>query len=68
MLDWIAVHALGLAAALFFVLPFVFVFLTSLMSDQQALTSDLWPHTWHWGNYAEVWRHPGLPHLVAQHR
>ena len=30
--------------ALLFVLPFVFVVLTALMSDQQSLTRDLWPH------------------------
>ena len=30
----------AIAVGLFFVLPFVFVFLTSVMSDQQALTSD----------------------------
>lgn len=59
-LEWIAVHALGVAAALFFLLPFVFLFLTSLMSDQQALTSDLWPHHWLWGNYAKVWDTPGF--------
>ena len=49
-LHWIAVHSLGIAAALFFVLPFVFVVLTSLMSDQQALTRDLVPDTWQWDN------------------
>lgn len=43
-LHWIAVHSLGIAAAAFFVLPFVFVFLTAVMSDNQALTRDLWPH------------------------
>ncbi|MFE9254643.1 carbohydrate ABC transporter permease [Streptomyces sp. NPDC006879] len=59
-LHWIAVHTLGVAAALFFVLPFVFLFLTSLMSDQQALTSSLWPRTWEWGNYAQVWNAPGF--------
>ena len=37
------------------------------MSDQQALTRDLWPHTWQWDNYVDVLRHPGLPDLVAQH-
>ena len=42
-LQWVAVHSLAIAAALFFVLPILFVFLTSLMSDQQALTSTLWP-------------------------
>ncbi|MFD9359473.1 carbohydrate ABC transporter permease [Streptomyces sp. NPDC060031] len=59
-LHWIAVHSLGIAAALFFVLPFLFLFLTSVMSDQQALTRDLWPHTWQWGNYAKVWNTPGF--------
>ncbi|WP_327132096.1 carbohydrate ABC transporter permease [Streptomyces sp. NBC_01343] len=60
LLHWIGVHALGVAAALFFVLPFVFLFLTSLMSDQQALTRDLVPDTWEWGNYAKVWNTPGF--------
>ncbi|WP_431946046.1 carbohydrate ABC transporter permease [Actinacidiphila sp. bgisy167] len=59
-LRWIAVHALGIAAALFFVLPFVFVLLTAVMSDNQALTRDLWPRTWEWGNFATVWDTPGF--------
>ncbi|NED01250.1 carbohydrate ABC transporter permease, partial [Streptomyces sp. SID6648] len=60
LLHWIGVHSLGVAAALFFTLPFVFVVLTSLMSDQQALTRDLWPHTWEWGNYRTVLDTPGF--------
>ncbi|MFJ5050328.1 carbohydrate ABC transporter permease [Streptomyces sp. NPDC098077] len=60
LLHWIAVHSLGIAAALFFVLPFVFVVLTSLMSDQQALTRDLTPNTWEWGNYERVFNTPGF--------
>ncbi|WP_431959808.1 carbohydrate ABC transporter permease [Actinacidiphila sp. bgisy160] len=59
-LNWIAVHALGIAAALFFVLPFVFVLLTAVMSDTQALTRDLWPRTWEWGNFGTVWDTPGF--------
>ncbi|MCY0925564.1 carbohydrate ABC transporter permease [Streptomyces sp. H27-H1] len=59
-LHWVAVHSLGVAAALFFILPFVFLFLTSVMSDQQALTRDLWPHSWEWDNYAKVWDTPGF--------
>ncbi|MDX6328498.1 MAG: multiple sugar transport system permease protein, partial [Streptomycetaceae bacterium] len=59
-LNWIAVHSLGIAAALFFVLPFVFVFLTGVMSDNQALTRDLWPKTWEWGNFGTVWNTPGF--------
>lgn len=60
LLEWIAVHALGVAAALFFTLPFVFVVLTSLMSDQQALTRDLVPDTWQWDNYRRVLDTPGF--------
>lgn len=60
LLEWIAVHALGVAAALFFTLPFVFVLLTSLMSDSQALGRDLVPHTWEWGNYRKVFDTPGF--------
>ena len=60
LMEWIAVHSLGVAAALFFTLPFVFVFLTSLMSDSQALSRDLIPHTWEWGNYKKVFDTPGF--------
>ncbi|MEU9131538.1 carbohydrate ABC transporter permease [Kitasatospora sp. NPDC048540] len=59
-LHWVAVHSLAIAAALFFLLPFVFVLLTSVMSDRQALTADLWPTEWHWGNYSKVWQTPGF--------
>ncbi|ANS65308.1 sugar transport membrane protein [Streptomyces lincolnensis] len=59
-LEWVAVHSLGVAAALFFTLPFVFVLLTSLMSDSQALSRDLIPHTWEWDNYRKVLDTPGF--------
>jgi multiple sugar transport system permease protein len=59
-LEWIALHSLAIAAALFFVLPFVFVFLTALMTDQQALTRDLWPDSWEWHNIVTVWDTPGF--------
>ncbi|MEU9119444.1 carbohydrate ABC transporter permease [Streptomyces sp. NPDC048506] len=60
LLHWIAVHSVAVAAALFFLLPFVFVFLTSLMSDDQAMSGELWPHTWHWSNYVTVVETPGF--------
>ncbi|GAA5090463.1 carbohydrate ABC transporter permease [Nocardia iowensis] len=59
-LNWVAVHSLAIAAALLFLLPFVFLFLTSVMSDRQALTTDLWPASWHWDNYVKVWETPGF--------
>ncbi|CAM5425102.1 carbohydrate ABC transporter permease [Streptomyces coeruleorubidus] len=59
-LEWIAVHSLGVAVALFFTLPFLFVLLTSLMSDSQALSRDLIPETWEWDNYRRVLDTPGF--------
>jgi multiple sugar transport system permease protein len=59
-LEWVALHAVAIAVALFFVLPFVFVALTSLMSDQQTLTRDLWPATWQWRNFVDVWHTAGF--------
>lgn len=59
-LEWVAVHSIALGLALLFVLPIVFVVLTSLMTDRQALTSDLWPHTWRFQNYVDVFRADGF--------
>jgi len=59
-LEWIGLHAYAVAALLFFVLPFVFVLLTAVMTDQQALTRDLWPDTWQWSNFKTVWDTPGF--------
>jgi len=60
VLEWVAVHTLAVTVGLFFALPFVFVFLTSVMTDQQTLTRDLWPQTWEWHNFVDVWRTPGF--------
>ncbi|MFI7701414.1 carbohydrate ABC transporter permease [Nonomuraea sp. NPDC049480] len=54
VLLWIATHALAIALALMFLAPVVFIALTALMTDEQALTSDLWPQTWNWDNFTEV--------------
>ncbi|GAA3675572.1 carbohydrate ABC transporter permease [Nonomuraea antimicrobica] len=54
LLSWVATHALAIALALMFLAPIVFIALTALMTDQQALTSDLWPRSWNWANFAEV--------------
>jgi multiple sugar transport system permease protein len=60
-LEWVAVHVFAIAAVLLFVMPFVFVGVTALMSDQQSLTRDLWPHPFVWHNLVQVWRTPGFP-------
>ena len=47
-------HSLLIAVAIMFMIPMLFVFLTSVMSDQQSLTPDIWPQSWNWSNYATV--------------
>jgi multiple sugar transport system permease protein len=56
LLSWIGTHAIAVALALAFTGPLLFVVLTSVMTEQQALTSELWPRHWQWGNYAAVFR------------
>ena len=53
-LGFVADHAVGIAVAIVFLAPFVFIVLQSFMTSQQALTSELWPQTWHPENYLEV--------------
>ncbi|WP_107503898.1 carbohydrate ABC transporter permease [Arthrobacter sp. ERGS1:01] len=53
-LSWIGLHSVAIALAVAFIAPIVFIFLTSVMSDQQALTKNLWPTSWHWENFVEV--------------
>jgi multiple sugar transport system permease protein len=60
IISWVATHSLAVALALFFTLPFVFIFLTSAMSDSEALTSAVLPSQWHWENYVQVSQTPGF--------
>ena len=60
LLQWVALHIFAVTAGLLFVLPFVFVCLTALMSDQQSLTRDLWPNPFEWHNLVDVWHTPGF--------
>jgi multiple sugar transport system permease protein len=60
-LEWVALHSFAIACALFFILPFVFVALTALMTDEQSLTRDLWPNPFQWHNLADTWSTPGFP-------
>ena len=53
-LNWIAQHAILVALAVLFLGPVLLVILTSLMSNEQALTASLIPKTWEWGNYITV--------------
>ena len=52
----IADHSLLIALGIVFVAPVVFVVLTSLMTNSQALSADLWPRPFRWQNYVDVFR------------
>ncbi|MET8143771.1 carbohydrate ABC transporter permease [Sphaerisporangium sp. NPDC005288] len=59
-LGWIATHALAIALAIMFIGPLVFIALTAVMTDHQALTSRLWPDHFEWGNFADIFRRAPL--------
>ena len=50
----IADHSLLIALAIAFLAPVVFIGLTSLMTNEQALSAQLWPEPFAWGNYVDV--------------
>ena len=52
----VANHSLLIVVAAMFLAPFVFIVLTSLMTNTQALSSDLWPHPFRWSNFVDVFR------------
>lgn len=56
----IANHSLLIAAAIIFLLPFVFITLTALMTNDQALSPRLWPSPFQWDNFIEVFRQAPL--------
>jgi multiple sugar transport system permease protein len=37
-------------------MPFVFILLTALMTNHQALTTRLWPNPFRWSNFSQVFR------------
>jgi multiple sugar transport system permease protein len=54
LLAGVADHSLLIAGALIFLSPFVFITLTALMTNEQALSPHLWPHPFRWSNFADV--------------
>ena len=54
LLITIADHSILIALAIIFLAPFVFIVLTSLMTDDQALSTNLWPDPLHLRNYSDV--------------
>jgi multiple sugar transport system permease protein len=60
LLEWIAVHALAIVAAIFFAGPFFFLFITSVMPADQAFSGALWPSHWVWSNFRDTWDYGGF--------
>ncbi len=56
----VAEHSLLIAAALAFLAPVVFMTLTALMTSSQALSPELWPKSFEWGNFTEVFHRSPL--------
>jgi multiple sugar transport system permease protein len=52
----VANHSLLIATAAIFLAPFIFIVLTALMTNNQALSSHLWPHPFRLQNFVEVFR------------
>jgi multiple sugar transport system permease protein len=52
----VADHSLLIAAAIAFVFPIVFMLLTSVMTNDQALSTKLWPEPFQWSNYTDVFK------------
>src|SRR4051794_32512948 len=50
----VANHSLLIVAAIMFLAPFVFIALTALMTNSQALSSHLWPSPFRWQNFVDV--------------
>lgn len=51
---WIAEHSALTVLAVLFIVPIIFVILTSFMSGDQTLTASLWPNPWDWQNYGRA--------------
>ena len=50
----VADHSLLIAVSIMFLAPFVFIGLTSLMTNEQALSPRLWPSPFRWANFTDV--------------
>ncbi|AGZ46503.1 carbohydrate ABC transporter permease [Actinoplanes friuliensis] len=63
-LAWIAKHSIAIALSIMFIAPVVYLLLLSVMTSDQALTSDYWPNTWHFENYVRVFEVTPLPRYL----
>jgi multiple sugar transport system permease protein len=57
----VANHAMLIAVSLAFTLPIIFMLLTALMTDSQALSASIIPHPFVWSNFKTVFTSIDLP-------
>jgi multiple sugar transport system permease protein len=50
----VANHSMLIAASVAFLAPFAFIAVTALMTNDQALSANLWPHPFAWHNFIDV--------------
>jgi multiple sugar transport system permease protein len=50
----VANHSVAIALSIMFLVPFAFILVTALMTNQQALSQQLWPDPFKWSNFREV--------------
>ena len=63
-LAWIARHSIAIVIAIMFITPVAYLVLLSLMTSDQALTSNYWPTSWHPENYIRVFQVTPLPRYL----
>ena len=56
----IANHAVLIAVSFMFAMPIIFILLTAVMTDRQAMTSRIIPHPCVWSNFVTVFRQVDL--------
>ena len=64
-LTWIAEHSILIVLAIMFISPFVFMVLTALMTNDQALSTRLWPQPFRFSNLTDVFHKAPLWRYTA---
>jgi multiple sugar transport system permease protein len=54
MLSSVADHTMLILFSAIFLLPMLFILFTSLMTDAQSLSPEVWPRPFQWGNYVQI--------------
>jgi len=53
-------HSVAIVLVIVFLAPFVFIVMTALMTDAQALSGSLWPRPFRWANFQDVFSSTAL--------